>query len=176
MDNTLQARYLIETPLDPAQVAEVLAGEQSSGTFVRVAGESDELRARSRAIVEHIEELEPASAPSLPSAWLERQGRGGPWRRARITVAFPLANLGANLPTLAATVAGNLYDLGETSGVRLEREGPVSHCQGTALVAWRLRGPDGEERGHGHDVFELAPGGRIAAVTGLWAPAAPTSD
>ncbi|WP_395694868.1 diguanylate cyclase domain-containing protein, partial [Piscinibacter sp.] len=48
MDNTLQARYLIETPLDPAQVAEVLAGEQSSGTFVRVAGESDELRARSR--------------------------------------------------------------------------------------------------------------------------------
>ena len=54
--DTLQARYLIETPLDPAQVAEVLAGEQSSGTFVRVAGESDELRARSRAIVEHIEE------------------------------------------------------------------------------------------------------------------------
>ncbi|MBP5990013.1 MAG: ribulose-bisphosphate carboxylase large subunit family protein [Piscinibacter sp.] len=129
--DTLQARYLIETPLDPAQVAEVLAGEQSSGTFVRVAGESDELRARSRAIVEHIEELEPASAPSLPSAWLERQGRGGPWRRARITVAFPLANLGANLPTLAATVAGNLYDLGETSGVRLEH---------LALpAAWRAR-------------------------------------
>lgn len=131
MDNTLQARYLIETPLDPAQVAEVLAGEQSSGTFVRVAGESDELRARSRAIVERIEELEPASVPSLPSAWLERQGRGGPWRRARITVAFPLANLGANLPTLAATVAGNLYDLGETSGVRLEH---------LALpAAWRAR-------------------------------------
>lgn len=129
--DTLQARYLIETPLDPAQVAEVLAGEQSSGTFVRVAGESDELRARSRAIVERIEELEPASVPSLPSAWLERQGRGGPWRRARITVAFPLANLGANLPTLAATVAGNLYDLGETSGVRLEH---------LALpAAWRAR-------------------------------------
>ncbi|MFT3956544.1 MAG: ribulose-bisphosphate carboxylase large subunit family protein [Piscinibacter sp.] len=119
--NTLQARYLIETPLDPAQVAEVLAGEQSSGTFVRVAGESDELRARSRARVERIDELEPAAAPSLSSAWLARQGRGGPWRRARVTVAFPLANLGANLPTLAATVAGNLYDLGETTGVRLER-------------------------------------------------------
>ncbi len=131
MDDTLQARYLIETPLDPAQVAEVLAGEQSSGTFVRVAGESDELRARSRAIVERIEELEPASVPSLPSAWLERQGRGGPWRRARITVAFPLANLGANLPTLAATVAGNLYDLGEATGVRLEH---------LALpAAWRAR-------------------------------------
>ena len=37
--STLQATYLIETPLDPRAVAEVLAGEQSSGTFLRVAGE-----------------------------------------------------------------------------------------------------------------------------------------
>ena len=29
---------------------------------------------------------------------------------------FPSANIGANLPTLAATVAGNLYDLGEVTG------------------------------------------------------------
>ena len=43
-----RATYLVETPLAPAQVAEVLAGEQSSGTFVRVAGETDALRARSR--------------------------------------------------------------------------------------------------------------------------------
>lgn len=118
--DTLHARYLIETPLEPAQVAEVLAGEQSSGTFVRVAGESDELRARSRATVVRIEELDPALAPSLPNALLERQGRGGPWRRARVTVSFPTANIGTNLPTLAATVAGNLYDLGEATGVRLE--------------------------------------------------------
>lgn len=118
--DTLQARYLIETPLEPAHVAEVLAGEQSSGTFVRVAGESDELRARSRATVDRIDELEPAPVPSLPNALLERQGRAGPWRRARVTVSFPTANIGTNLPTLAATVAGNLYDLGEATGVRLE--------------------------------------------------------
>lgn len=127
----LTAVYLIETPLDPAKAADVLAGEQSAGTFVRVAGETDELRARSRAIVERIEELEPASAPSLPNAWLERKGAAGPWRRARIAVSFPVANIGANLATLAATVAGNLYDLGETSGVRLEH---------LALpAAWRAR-------------------------------------
>jgi len=117
---TLQATYLLETPLEPAQVAEVLAGEQSSGTFVRVAGETDDLRARSRATVDHVEELEPALQPSLPNALLERKNSQGPWRRARITVSFPLANLGANLTTIAATVAGNLYDLGETTGVRLE--------------------------------------------------------
>jgi len=31
-----------------------------------------------------------------------------------------VANIGANLPTLAATVSGNLYDLGEVTGLRLE--------------------------------------------------------
>lgn len=118
-NDTLEADYLIETPLDPARVADVMAGEQSSGTFVRVANESDALRARSRASVLRIEELEAAARPSLPNAWLERQGTPGPWRRARITLSFPLANIDANLPTLAATVAGNLYDLGEVTGMRL---------------------------------------------------------
>lgn len=118
-DDTLEADYLIETPLDPARVADVMAGEQSSGTFVRVANESDALRARSRATVLRIEELEAAAQPSLPNAWLARQRVNGPWRRARVTLSFPLANIDANLPTLAATVAGNLYDLGEVTGMRL---------------------------------------------------------
>ena len=39
-----EATYLIETPLDPAQVGEVLAGEQSCGTFARVEGETDAQR------------------------------------------------------------------------------------------------------------------------------------
>ena len=116
----LQATYLIETPLEPAQVAEVMAGEQSCGTFTRVQGETDDLRERARATVEHIERLPDADAPSLPNAWLDRQGRGGPWHRARVRIAFPTANIGANLPTLAATVSGNLYDLGEVTGLRLE--------------------------------------------------------
>lgn len=115
-----EADYLIETPLEPVRVAEVMAGEQSCGTFTRVHGETDDLRARARATVERVEELEPASSPSLPNAWLERKGIGGPWRRARITIAYPIANVGANLPTLAATVAGNLFDLGEVTGLRLE--------------------------------------------------------
>lgn len=148
----LQATYLIETPLEPAAVAEVLAGEQSSGTFVRVAGESDALRSRSRARVEHVDELEPAPAPSLPSQWLARQELRGPWRRARVRVSFPLANIGHNLPTLAATVAGNLYDLGETTGVRLEHlqlpadwrarfERPRHGVAGTRALAGVPQGP-----------------------------------
>ncbi|WP_377844893.1 ribulose-bisphosphate carboxylase large subunit family protein [Bosea sp. UC22_33] len=118
--NRFEATYLIETPLAPARVAEVMAGEQSCGTFARVAGETDELRERARAIVTRIEELEPATEPSLPNAWLARKGVSGPWRRARVTISFPVDNVGANLATLAAVVAGNLYDLGEVTGLRLE--------------------------------------------------------
>jgi len=147
-----RATYLIETPLDPAKVADVLAGEQSSGTFVRVAGESDGLRARSRATVDSITELEALPAPSLPNALLERTRAAGPWRRARIVVSFPVANVGANLPTLAATVAGNLYDLGEATGVRLEAlsipsefrarfERPRQGVAGTRRLAGVASGP-----------------------------------
>jgi ribulose-bisphosphate carboxylase large chain len=114
------ASYLIETPIDPARVAEIMAGEQSCGTFTRVQGETDELRERARAIVESVELLDIASQPALPNAWLDRQGTPGPWRRARVRISFPVGNIGPNLPTLASTVAGNLYDLGETTGLRLE--------------------------------------------------------
>lgn len=120
MPGLIRARYLIETPLDPAAVAEVMAGEQSCGTFTRVEGETDALRERARATVEAVTELEAADAPSLPNALLERRGTPGPWRHAHVDIAFPVANIGANLPTLAATVSGNLYDLGEVTGLRLE--------------------------------------------------------
>jgi ribulose-bisphosphate carboxylase large chain len=143
--DALRAVYLIETPLEVARVADILAGEQSSGTFVRVAGETDALRARSRATVESLEELEPLERPSLPNAIFARTKQSGPWRRVRATIAFPIANVGRNLPTLAATLAGNLYDLGETTGVRLLRielppafrarfERPVHGVDGTRQI------------------------------------------
>ena len=115
------AEYLVETPLDPLRVADVMAGEQSSGTFVRVHGETDELRERTRAIVEAVDEIGVVQSPSLPNAFLERRGIGGPYHQARIRIRFPEGNIGANLATLAATVAGNLYDLGEVTGLRLDR-------------------------------------------------------
>jgi hypothetical protein len=53
-------------------------------------------------------------------------------------------------------------------GVVLERQGEARQCQGTALVDWLAKAPDGAVRARGTNVFELAPDGRIARVTGLW--------
>ena len=54
-------------------------------------------------------------------------------------------------------------------GVVLERQGDARSCQGLALVDWSVRGPDGDPRARGTNVFELAKDGRIARVTGVWA-------
>jgi uncharacterized protein YndB with AHSA1/START domain len=54
-------------------------------------------------------------------------------------------------------------------GVALERQGDARSCQGVALVDWTVKGPDGNPRARGTNVFELAPDGRIARVTGIWA-------
>ncbi|MEJ8476974.1 RuBisCO large subunit C-terminal-like domain-containing protein [Roseibium algae] len=115
----IEATYLLETPMDPTQIAAVMAGEQSSGTFVRVAGETDELRARAGAEVLKVTELASVPEPSLESAYLERKAIHGPYRRAHVRIAYPVANIGHNLPTLAATVSGNLYDIGEVTGLKL---------------------------------------------------------
>ncbi len=60
------AEYSIETPYEVEQAAAVLAGEQSSGTFVSVPGETAELKQRFAARVEHIEKLDIVDEPSIP--------------------------------------------------------------------------------------------------------------
>lgn len=119
-DTHFTADYLIETPLPLAKVAEIMAGEQSSGTFIRVEGETDDLRARARAEVIGIEDLGEVEFATLPSAWLNRRGITARPHRATVKIRFPIDNIGVNLAALASTVAGNLYDLGEVTGLRLE--------------------------------------------------------
>jgi ribulose-bisphosphate carboxylase large chain len=113
------ARYFVESPQPLQEVAEIIAGEQSSGTFLELPGETAELKQRARARVTRVDPQAPALEPSLRSALVERRGHSGPFHRGEIEIAFPVDNVGANLPTLLATVAGNLYELGELTGVRL---------------------------------------------------------
>ena len=110
------ARYRIETALEPERVAEVIAGEQSSGTFLPVPGETEELKGRARARVIGVREMESVWMPSLPGG---RKGASDRYRQAEIALSFPLANVGSNLVTLLATVCGNLYELAEHTGCKL---------------------------------------------------------
>ena len=121
MNNTsIRATYWIETPFPLEDAVAVLAGEQSCGTFTRLPGETDALRATAGAVVERITALDAVDHPSLPMRALTgRMGKAPRYRRAEIEVAWPLGNLGASLPNLLATVAGNLFELREFSGLRL---------------------------------------------------------
>ena len=113
------ATYLVETPLPVEQAAAILVGEQSSGTFVAVPGESDALKERFSARLEKISALETVSEPALPGARSSGRGVPGRYQRAEVVVSWPVENVGANLPTLVSTVQGNLYELSQFSSLKL---------------------------------------------------------
>ena len=123
----LSATYLVETPLAVEKAAAVLAGEQSSGTFVAVPGETEELKQRFAAQVEKITPLECVTEPSLPGA---KNGTQGTYQRAEIVISWSVENMGWNLPTLVSTIQGNLYELSQFSGLKLmDVEFPPSFAQ-----------------------------------------------
>ncbi|ATY32701.1 ribulose-bisphosphate carboxylase large subunit family protein [Sphingomonas psychrotolerans] len=113
------ATYLIETAFPLEQAATTMAGEQSTGTFVRVPGETDALREAHAARVEELVELGDVAAPSLPGSGLPKGGDDARRRTARVTLSWPLANFGPSLPNLLAAIAGNLSELKAFSGLKL---------------------------------------------------------
>ena len=110
----VRCTYYIETDGDPRRGAEMLAGEQSSGTFVAVPGETDRIRVRHAAEVTDVRELGEVT-PSLPS-----RTRPERVRAAEVVVQFPMENIGTDLATLHTTVAGNLFELVGLFGCRLQ--------------------------------------------------------
>lgn len=138
----IQATYLIETPYKVEQAAAVLAGEQSSGTFVSVPGETDELKTRFAARVEHIEMLDEVSEPSMPGDVIANKV----YKRAKVTVSWSIENFGYNIPALISTLQGNLYELKQFTGLKLDDfelpdayknhfRGPKFGMQGTKALA-----------------------------------------
>ena len=113
------ARYLVESFEPIEKAAEVIAGEQSCGTFLTLPGETADLKERARARVTGIERLDDVAAPSLPNAFADRKNVTGPYHRGIVDVSFPIGNVGPNLPNLYATIAGNLFELGELTGLRV---------------------------------------------------------
>jgi len=118
VNRNIKASYLIETSFPLRKVAEMMAGEQSSGTFVKLPGETKELKEKYGAIIEDIQELDTVSDYSLPGAAKPLNFKGV-YRRAIVKIAWPYDNIGSDLQALMAAVAGNLYELSPLSGIRL---------------------------------------------------------
>jgi ribulose-bisphosphate carboxylase large chain len=140
------AHYLVETPLAVGRAAAALAGEQSSGTFVVVPGETAGLKRRFAARVEKITELERVREPALPGC----RGGDGNYRRAEVAISWSIENLGGNLAALVSTIQGNLYELAQFSGLKLlDLDLPasfVAHFRGPKFGVTgtrRLTGVDG---------------------------------
>lgn len=116
MSERFRAVYRVASYLGVEKAAEVLAGEQSSGTFMKLSMETDDLLARHGARIESIErEAELPSA--LPGA--QRGTVESSLESAIVTIAFPVENIGVSIVTLLNTVAGNLYELRELAAVKL---------------------------------------------------------
>lgn len=111
----ITATYYIETPYAPEKAAAVLAGEQSSGTFVAVPGETEELKQRFAARVESVEVLETVSEPAIPGA----TSKEGKYHRAIVKVSWSIENFGYNLPVMVSTLQGNLYEITQFTGLKL---------------------------------------------------------
>jgi ribulose-bisphosphate carboxylase large chain len=121
----------------PERAADIIAGEQSSGTFVPIPGEDEALKARAAASWE----ITPLDETST-----------GQNKRYQLRLSWPLENFGASLPNLMTTVAGNLYELKPVAGLRLmdielpdefaaAYPGPAFGIAGTRQLAGVPEGP-----------------------------------
>ena len=116
MSERFSATYLMETDIDLADAAAVLAGEASTATFVKLTGQTAERVERMHAArVESITERDAGERPSLPVV----RPTKGRFRRAEVIISWPLANTGPSIPNILAAVAGNLFECREVTGLRL---------------------------------------------------------
>ena len=107
--------YRLETTGDISALAQKIASDQSTGTFVEVPGETAELKARVAARVVAIRPLAPAREPSFP----QDRAETGPYRRADVDIEFPLDAVGTDLAALMTIAIGGVYSIKGLSGIRV---------------------------------------------------------
>jgi ribulose-bisphosphate carboxylase large chain len=105
--------YRIETSGSIEALAAKIASDQSTGTFVALPGETEELKARVAARVLAIRHLAAAERPSIPTTGV------GPFKRADVEVGFPLDAIGTDLAALMTIAIGGTYSIRGLSGIRV---------------------------------------------------------
>jgi 3-oxoisoapionate-4-phosphate decarboxylase len=114
--SSINITYRIETPGDGIEaMAAKIASDQSSGTFVPVPGETEELKSRVAARVIEIRKLDPAAAPS----WPEEKSQKGLFSRADVDIAFPFDAIGTDLCALMTIAIGGAFSIKGLTGLRV---------------------------------------------------------
>jgi len=127
-EDYIYATYYLETPMDIYQAANAFAAEQSTGTWKRVGYETDVMREKHGIKVAGIYKLPDAPngpngtyIPNLPTGTkMTEFGAGnGKINAAVLRLAFPHINFGPKIPNLLTAVAGNLYEMGAFTAIKL---------------------------------------------------------
>jgi ribulose-bisphosphate carboxylase large chain len=110
------ATYYLETSMDIHEAANAFAAEQSTGTWKRVGDETDDLRERHGIKVIGIYPLPGEFRQNLPTRIsIPESGI----KATVLRLAFPHINFGPKIPNLLTAVAGNLYEIGAFTAIRL---------------------------------------------------------
>lgn len=106
--------YRIESAGNPETLAYKIAHDQSTGTFVPLAGETPELKARVAARVVGIRHLPAVTFPSFP------QEIGAPeYRRIDADIAYPVDAVGPDLAAIMTITMGGVFSIRGFSGIRI---------------------------------------------------------
>lgn len=110
---SIRLTYMIETPGSPAKLAEKIASDQSTGTFVALPGETEELKNRVAARVVALRVLPPVNTPSYPAS------ESGPYNRAEADIDFPFDAIGTDLSALMTIAVGGIFSIKGFTGIRV---------------------------------------------------------
>jgi 3-oxoisoapionate-4-phosphate decarboxylase len=113
MNSFIKLTYRIETAGNIESLAAKIASDQSTGTFVPLAAETEELKNRVAARVVAIRNLPPTSMPSFPT------DESGPFHRADIDIDFPFDAIGTDLSALMTIAIGGVFSIKGLSGIRI---------------------------------------------------------
>jgi 3-oxoisoapionate-4-phosphate decarboxylase len=109
----IRLTYRIETSGSIEKLADKIASDQSTGTFVDLPGETAELKSRVAARVVAVRNLSPIAKASFPS------DEAGPFKRADVDIDFPVDSIGTDLSALMTIAIGGVFSIKGFSGIRV---------------------------------------------------------
>jgi ribulose-bisphosphate carboxylase large chain len=96
-------------------MAKKIASDQSTGTFVALPGETEELKARVAARVAGVRELPPTQHASFP----DEAGSATRFNRADVDIDFPMDAVGTDLAALMTIAIGGVFSIKGMTGIRI---------------------------------------------------------